>query len=78
MARVVSGLRHLPNWWQLARFLSVGASGFAINIVLYGLLVHAVTEDSLGIDSDASFAVMSFTLAFKTAGRAIVTGTYQH
>ena len=44
----------------------------------YYFVVHAVTEDSLGIDADASFAVMSFNLAFKTAGRAIVTGTYQH
>jgi dolichol-phosphate mannosyltransferase len=40
MNRVIAGLRHLPNWWQLGRFLTVGASGFAINIVLYGLLVH--------------------------------------
>ena len=44
----------------------------------YYFVVHAVTEDSLGIDPDASFAVMSFNLAFKTAGRAIVKATYQH
>ena len=44
----------------------------------YYFVVHAVTEDALGIDADASFAVMSFNLVFKTAGRAIVTGTYQH
>jgi Raf kinase inhibitor-like YbhB/YbcL family protein len=44
----------------------------------YYFVVHAVTEDSLGIDAEASFAVMSFNLAFKTAGRAIVVGTYQH
>jgi phosphatidylethanolamine-binding protein (PEBP) family uncharacterized protein len=44
----------------------------------YYFVVHAVTEDKLGIDADASFAVMSFNLAFKTAGRAIVKGTYQH
>jgi hypothetical protein len=44
----------------------------------YYFVVHAVTEDSLGIDGDASFAVMSFNLAFKTAGRAIITGTYQY
>jgi putative flippase GtrA len=40
MERLLTGLRHLPNWWQLGRFLAVGASGFAINIVLYALLVH--------------------------------------
>ncbi|MGH3413185.1 MAG: YbhB/YbcL family Raf kinase inhibitor-like protein [Marmoricola sp.] len=44
----------------------------------YYFVVHAVQEDSLGIDRDTSNAVMSFNLAFKTAGRAIVTGTYQH
>jgi Raf kinase inhibitor-like YbhB/YbcL family protein len=44
----------------------------------YYFVVHAVTDETLGIDADASFAVMSFNLAFKTAGRAIVTGTYQH
>ncbi|MGI8522962.1 MAG: YbhB/YbcL family Raf kinase inhibitor-like protein [Nocardioides sp.] len=43
----------------------------------YFFVVHAVTEPTLGIDADASNAVMSFNLAFKTAGRAIVQGTYQ-
>jgi len=44
----------------------------------YYFVVHAVKEESLGVDSDASPAVVSFNLAFKTAGRAIVHGTYQH
>jgi phosphatidylethanolamine-binding protein (PEBP) family uncharacterized protein len=44
----------------------------------YYFVVHAVTEDSLGIDENASMAVMSFNLAFKTAARAIIKGTYQH
>jgi hypothetical protein len=44
----------------------------------YYFVVHAVTEDTLGIDDSASNAVMSFNLAFKTAARAIVMGTYQH
>ena len=43
----------------------------------YFFVVHAVQE-SLGVDSDASPAVVSFNLAFKTLGRAIVHGTYQH
>ena len=34
----------------------------------YFFVVHAVTEESLGVDSDASPAVVSFNLAFKTAG----------
>lgn len=44
----------------------------------YYFVVHAVGEESLGVDSDASPAVVSFNLAFKTLGRAIITGTYQH
>lgn len=44
----------------------------------YFFVVHAVKEETLGIDAEASNAVMSFNLAFKTAGRAIIHGTYQH
>ncbi|WGX94212.1 YbhB/YbcL family Raf kinase inhibitor-like protein [Nocardioides sp. L-11A] len=44
----------------------------------YFFVVHAVGEETLGVDSDASAAVVSFNLAFKTLGRAILTGTYQH
>jgi Raf kinase inhibitor-like YbhB/YbcL family protein len=44
----------------------------------YFFVVHAVKEETLGVDSDASPAVVSFNLAFKTLGRAILHGTYQH
>lgn len=44
----------------------------------YYFVVHAVSEESLGVDEDASPAVVSFKLAFTTLGRAIVHGTYQH
>ena len=44
----------------------------------YFFVVHAVGEDSLGVDPSASPAVVSFNLAFKTLGRAILHGTYQH
>jgi Raf kinase inhibitor-like YbhB/YbcL family protein len=44
----------------------------------YFFVVHAVKEESLGVDSDASPAVVSFNLAFKTLGRAVLHGTYQH
>lgn len=40
--RILAGVRWLPNWWQLGRFLAVGASGFAINLALYAILVHAL------------------------------------
>jgi len=44
----------------------------------YFFVVHAVGEESLGVTPDATPAVVSFTLAFKALGRAIVHGTYQH
>jgi Raf kinase inhibitor-like YbhB/YbcL family protein len=44
----------------------------------YYFVVHAVGEESLGVANDASPAVVSFNLAFKTLGRAIIIGTYQH
>ncbi len=44
----------------------------------YFFVVHAVKDDTLGVDADASNAVVSFNLAFKTLGRAILHGTYQH
>lgn len=44
----------------------------------YFFVVHAVGEESLGVTEDVSPAVVSFNLAFKTLGRAIITGTYQH
>lgn len=44
----------------------------------YFFVVHAVGEESLGVDAGTSPAVVSFNLAFKTLGRAIIQGTYQH
>ncbi|MEH3033677.1 MAG: YbhB/YbcL family Raf kinase inhibitor-like protein [Aeromicrobium erythreum] len=44
----------------------------------YFFVVHAVSEPTLGVDADASPAVVGFNLAFKTLGRAIIHGTYQH
>jgi Raf kinase inhibitor-like YbhB/YbcL family protein len=44
----------------------------------YFFVVHAVGAESLGVDSDASPAVVSFNLASKTLARAVIHGTYQH
>jgi Raf kinase inhibitor-like YbhB/YbcL family protein len=44
----------------------------------YYFVVHAVTDETLGVDSDATPAVVSFNLAFKTAARGILKGTYRH
>lgn len=43
----------------------------------YYFVVHAVSESNLGVDDEASAAVVSFNLAFKTLARAILVGTYQ-
>jgi Raf kinase inhibitor-like YbhB/YbcL family protein len=44
----------------------------------YYFVVHAVDVESLGVDGDATPAVVSFNLAFHTLGRAIITPTFQH
>ncbi len=44
----------------------------------YFFAVHAVGEDTLGVDAAATPAVVSFNLAFKTLGRALLYGTYRH
>ncbi|HYJ69027.1 MAG TPA: YbhB/YbcL family Raf kinase inhibitor-like protein [Nocardioidaceae bacterium] len=44
----------------------------------YFFVVHAVSEDKLGVDDSVSPAVLSFNLVFKTLARAVLVGTYQH
>lgn len=44
----------------------------------YFFVVHAVGEDTLGVEPDATPAAVSFALAFATLGRAILHGTYSH
>ena len=44
----------------------------------YFFVVHAVGAQTLGVDDSVSPAVVGFNLAFKTLGRAIIHGTYQH
>ena len=43
----------------------------------YYFVVHAVDVETLGVDSDASAAVVSFNLAFHTLARAELTATFQ-
>lgn len=43
----------------------------------YYYVVHAIGEDTLGVDADASPAAASFQLAFKALGRALLVGTHQ-
>lgn len=43
----------------------------------YYYVVHAVDVESLGVDDEASAAVVSFNLAFHTLARAQIVGTFQ-
>jgi hypothetical protein len=43
----------------------------------YYFVVHAVDVDSLGVDDDASAAVVSFNLVFHTLARAVIVPTFQ-
>ena len=44
----------------------------------YVFAVHAVDSDKLGVDPDATPAVVGFTLTFHVLARAVLTATYQH
>jgi dolichol-phosphate mannosyltransferase len=44
-ARVRAGLRKGGNWLELVRFATVGATGYAVNLAVFALLVHAADLD---------------------------------
>jgi Raf kinase inhibitor-like YbhB/YbcL family protein len=44
----------------------------------YYFVVHALDVEALGVDDDASPAVVSFHLALHTLARAVITPTFQH
>ena len=50
--RVRHGVRQPQNWLQLIRFAAVGASGYAVNLAVFAVCVHA-----LGIDYRIAFLV---------------------
>ena len=41
LARTRGALSRPHNWLQLARFCTVGASGYVVNLAVYTLLLHA-------------------------------------
>ncbi len=45
--RLLHGMRHPANWLQLIRFSIVGASGYAVNLILYALLVKVLGVEYL-------------------------------
>ena len=54
--RVKHGVRKPHNWLQLIRFAAVGASGYVVNLVVFGICVHALSID-YRIASVIAFAV---------------------
>jgi dolichol-phosphate mannosyltransferase len=55
--RVRHGVRKPQNWFQLGRFVAVGASGYVVNLVVFALSVHV-----LGIDYKVA-AVVAFIVS---------------
>jgi dolichol-phosphate mannosyltransferase len=43
--RVRHGVRRGHNWLQLVRFAAVGASGYAVNLIVFAICVHALKID---------------------------------
>jgi dolichol-phosphate mannosyltransferase len=39
-SRAHAALRHRGNWVQLGKFCAVGVSGYAVNLLVYTLLLH--------------------------------------
>lgn len=76
-AELPAGAFHVRNDGGQAGFMGA-APPEGDQVHRYYFVVHAVSEPTLGVDADASPAVVSFNLAFKTLGRAIIHGTYQH
>jgi putative flippase GtrA len=56
-SRAGLALRRRDNWLQLAKFCTVGASGYAVNLTVYTLLLRAAGVHYLGA------AVCSFLVA---------------
>ena len=54
--RVRAGLRRPHNWLQLIKFCAVGASGYAVNLVVFALCVEALGLHHL-IGATAAFVV---------------------
>ncbi len=44
-ARVRHGVRQPRNWLQLGRFVTVGASGYVVNLVVFAICVHLLAID---------------------------------
>jgi dolichol-phosphate mannosyltransferase len=44
-ARVRHGVRRGHNWLQLVRFATVGATGYAVNLIVFAICVHALKID---------------------------------
>ena len=55
--RLLHGMRRPANWLQLVRFGIVGGIGFAVNLAVYALFVHA-----LGVDYHVA-AVLAWLVA---------------
>ncbi len=71
------GAFHVRNDWSRPRYDGPNPpEGDQVHRYYY--VVHAVTEEKLGVDDTVAPVVVAFKLAFKTAGRAILVGTYQH
>ena len=55
--RVRLGVRKPKNWFQLGRFVAVGASGYVVNLIVFAACVHA-----LGINYKIA-AVIAFAVS---------------
>jgi putative flippase GtrA len=61
-ARLAAAVRHVPNWLQLVRYCSVGASGLVVNLVVFSLANRAMPYQLAGVIGFAVSATSNFVL----------------
>ena len=68
------GAHQLPNDARMARYLGAAPpAGHGLH--RYFVVVHALDVESIGVPADATPAVLGFTMAGHTLGRAVLTAT---
>jgi Raf kinase inhibitor-like YbhB/YbcL family protein len=76
-ATLPSGAFHTRNDFSNHKF-DGAAPPAGDHVHRYYFVVHAVDQEKLGVDENASAAYVSFNLVFHTLARAIIVPTYQH
>jgi putative flippase GtrA len=62
VARLLAAVRHVPNWLQLVRYCSVGASGLVVNLVVFSMANRGLPYQAAGVIGFVVSATSNFVL----------------